>query len=581
MFRPVSVAILLALLHTAPTVHAQSMLVDAPAGLSAEVYSSSAVEIFWLRTQGEVFYTVTRDGELLERTFGNSFFEEGLDPRTTYQYEIRSVDVEDNESEESLITVTTRGGIPETDATRPLSLRAEVYSGTALELFWRRGFPAPNNYEVARDGVVLGTTDGSSFFDDGLVPGTQYEYTVTLLDSDSPAATLTSTTNGGSLNAGGNTDDAPILENARLAVYSDTVAELLWDRPAAERGVARVEVLRNTESLGRFDATSFLDDTRLSGIEYNYSLIARDNAGNELGRVNILADDAVSPESVEFVSPILGQFNEVDIVNLVFSAFSGQAFGNDALRLPYHSDPIYSNAELLGGAPADAVIADIVCDNGGTATFDPLLFVGSTDSGWNFDFDNCLDGSELIQGELTRLVSASVQIESESVISIEGSARNAQFSGLMSRLFETPRGGSIERTMDAENLNFEFTENAETFELVNANFRYVLALPVSASIEGSFQVRSPLTQNRLLDVTIVEPFEWSGNADSSSFFENWVAFSSGSMTITAEDGTQFQVEAGDSANFIAINALPSERGGTTFFQWSNFSESLPLFSPEF
>jgi len=73
MFRPVSAAILLALLHTAPTVHAQSMLVDAPAGLSAEVYSSSAVEIFWLRTQGAVLYTVTRDGEQLVQVDTGTF----------------------------------------------------------------------------------------------------------------------------------------------------------------------------------------------------------------------------------------------------------------------------------------------------------------------------------------------------------------------------------------------------------------------------------------------------------------------------------------------------------------------------
>ena len=141
----------------------------------------------------------------------------------------------------------------------------------------------------------------------------------------------------------------------------------------------------------------------------------------------------------------------------VFSVFSGQAFGNDVLRLPYHSDPEYSNAERLGGASAFAVNTTIACDNGGLANFAPPLFEGSNDFGWDFDFDNCLDGTELIDGELTRLVStATVDVRSDTGISIEGSVRNAQFSGAMSRTFDTPRGGSIARSMDAEALNLEY-----------------------------------------------------------------------------------------------------------------------------
>lgn len=590
MFHPLSVISILALLSTAPLVHAQQLSLQPPAGLSAATYSSSAVEVFWIRTEGAVEYTVSRGNDLLELIDGTSFFEEGLEPNTTYQYEIRSVDADGNESEASLITVSTRGGIPETDARRPLSLRADVYSSTALELFWRREFGGAVTYEVARDGVVVGTSNGSSFFDDELTPGTAYEYTITLLGSNSPPSTITSTTNGSSR---GPMVDGPLLENARFVVYSDTAAELLWDRPAPEFGVDRVEVLRGTgnvatDSLGRFDATSYFDNSREPGVAYSYSLIARDRGGNELDRVNFSADDAQIPGSVEFVSPILGEFNETEIVNLVFSAFSGQAFGNDVLRLPYHSDPAYSSINLLGGAPAGAVVADIVCDNGGTAIFEPVQFADSNDSGWNFNFDNCLDGTEIIDGELTRQISNAAMVESMRGISIDGSARQAQYSGLMLRTFDTPRDGRTNaelayRDLSGENLNVVYTENGDTFELVNANFRYVLALPFSASVEGSFQVRSTLTQNRLLDVVIIDPFAWTGSANTPLSAANWVAFDYGSMIITAEDGTELQVDA-DADNFgdfIRINAFPSERGGNTFFPWTNFSESLPLFIPGF
>lgn len=576
----------LVLLSTAPFVYAQQLSILPPTDLSSETYSSSAVEVFWSRTAGAVEYTVSRDNELLDLINGTSFFEEGLEPRTTYEYQIRSVDADGNESEASLITVSTRGGIPETDATRPLSARADVYSNTALELFWRREFGRAVTYEIARDGVVVGTSNGSSFFDDNLMPGTRYEYTITLLGSDSPSATVTPTTNGANISPSSPTVDGPILENARLVVYSNTAAELIWGRPESAAGVDRVEVLRGigavaTESLGRFDATSFFDDTREQGVEYSYALISRDKSGNILERLDFSDDVAGDAESIEFVSPILGEFNQREIVNLAFSVLSGQAFGNDVLRLPYHSDPTYSNVELLGGAPANAVFADTVCDNGGTATFLPVQFAASNGSGWDFSFDNCLDGTEIIDGNLSRSISNLVGVSSSDGITIEGSVRDAQFSGSMMRTFEAPLNGGIERDMSGTDLNVVYTENGETFELVDANFRYELALPMSAHMEGSFLVRSPLTQNRLLEVLIIDPFEWTNDVFNPVPVTDWVPFDSGSMIITAEDGTEFQVDADNSFNSLRINVIPSERAGNTNFSWTSFSESLPLFSPTF
>ena len=106
------------------------------------------------------------------------------------------------------------------------------------------------------------------------------------------------------------------------------------------------------------------------------------------------------------------------------------------------------------------------------------MFADSTDSGWNFDFDNCLDGTELIDGELTRLIATPISVESESGISIDGNVRDAQFSGLLSRTLDMLRSdGATERDVASEDLNLVYTENAQTFELVNANTRYEQALP--------------------------------------------------------------------------------------------------------
>jgi len=60
------------------------------------------------------------------------------------------------------------------------NLRAEAYSKTAIELFWDRERFASSNlvYEVYRDGELVFTTTGNSFYDDGLFAGTQYVYEI-------------------------------------------------------------------------------------------------------------------------------------------------------------------------------------------------------------------------------------------------------------------------------------------------------------------------------------------------------------------------------------------------------------------
>ncbi len=78
----------------------------------------------------------------------------------------------------------------------PANLTAKVYSGTAAELFWDRVSGVALNYEVIRDGAVVATIDGTSYFDDTLSRGAIYNYQVTaILDSmrSDPAAVDVST----------------------------------------------------------------------------------------------------------------------------------------------------------------------------------------------------------------------------------------------------------------------------------------------------------------------------------------------------------------------------------------------------
>jgi len=64
----------------------------------------------------------------------------------------------------------------------PGNLRSRVYSRTAAELFRDRPATPGLRYEVKRDGRTIGSTDGTSLFDDTLAGGTAYACEVTALD---------------------------------------------------------------------------------------------------------------------------------------------------------------------------------------------------------------------------------------------------------------------------------------------------------------------------------------------------------------------------------------------------------------
>jgi len=66
-------------------------------------------------------------------------------------------------------------------------LTGTVYSSTAVEIFWE---PATSenatiaSYEIKRDGELVETRDGRSFFEEGLEPDTEYTYNVRAVDSN-------------------------------------------------------------------------------------------------------------------------------------------------------------------------------------------------------------------------------------------------------------------------------------------------------------------------------------------------------------------------------------------------------------
>jgi len=136
--------------------------------LSGQVYSSSALELFWDRQpETVVAYRVDGSDGTSVIVDGVSLFVDSLADNTLFMFTVTALDINGNETVNESIELTTAGGNNAVAVVE--NLRGEVYSSSALEIFWGvSNSPTDITFSVRRDGELVDTTDGRSFFDEGL-----------------------------------------------------------------------------------------------------------------------------------------------------------------------------------------------------------------------------------------------------------------------------------------------------------------------------------------------------------------------------------------------------------------------------
>jgi len=228
----------------------------APQNFRVEVYSSTALELFWnhasdFASQG-VSYTLTQDGQTITQSHtGNSWFVSNLEPGRTYRYQIAAIAPSSNSSGFRDAIATTAGdaqqvssGSPSSPSTptvpspsndvssnlsAPANVVASVYSETAAEVFWDRSESSSSSfisYEVFLDGVSVATTQGSSYFFDNLTSGSDYSIRI-----DANAGSLTRSSNEVSITTPGAFRLTPV---GRPAQDSNTDGFGFWDNMTFE-----------------------------------------------------------------------------------------------------------------------------------------------------------------------------------------------------------------------------------------------------------------------------------------------------------------------------------------------------------
>lgn len=548
----------------------------APSSLRGEVYSSSAGEVFWDRVSGaNLSYEVRLDGETVATTNGTSYFvgnRPGLDGTSI---EVVAIGPDGSRSNVSNATLgsgsggdpnppTGGGGDGAPDA--PSNLRGEVYSSNAGEVFWDRVSGANLSYEVSLDGEVVTTTTGTSYFAGNRpeIDGTSVG--VVAIGPDGARSSASSTTLGsgdGSSNPDLGTDAPPAPANARINVYSGTAAELFFDRAPASANVVETEIVRDGETLGTTNGTSFFDPNRTPGRSYTYELVAVNASGARSAATTVGDGTGGNDDSIISVD------NRDEILANLLDVFYGRVYEDvyDSARFAFRGEQ-GRTAVGSGGTPGTGAFE---CEDGGG---------GSTLSGSSENFSeeftgslsSCLIDGVTYNGTTEHRGNGRSTFE-ESVSGFSARGPEGELESLTGNvesgrttLALTRKALSVERYQSTGGRGAVLIEDASTF-VTDDN--------VEQSNQASFEatVTAPWTGGEPLEISTSEQF-----VDSDLFepFEQ-VRYTQGSLTAEAADGSTLILDAanGDPDSFtLTVEAQGSASSFTIPWQPDNL---LPCF----
>lgn len=464
----------------------------APANLRTDVYSAGSAELFWRREPAELLlrYEVLRDGQLVDTTFGVSYYTNELEGGQEYGFEVIAIGRDGSRSEPSIITVLTPGGMDPTPSpvASPANLRSEVYSRSAAELFWDRAATPGLNYEVIRDGVAVGTTSGISFFDNTLAGGNRYRYEVFALES------------------GGQRSAASMIS---LSTPSD----------------------------GAGSGTAVLD---------------LDNAESILQEIVSIANGGFFGQ---FEPVAIEQANEMfSILGPVLSGGEATASRNYALIEGSRDEPNEDGFGINGGRYS--------CLAGGTAAM-PDAFAGEGSRGFTVRFSRCITVSETfgvitLDGEARVIPRAGrgrgeffnysdFTIESDTVqLAISGSSSDQanaptsdRFDGSAERI--VPRYSMTSNGMEPTTLSDYNSQRSTRFNPIIDSSGFMGEYVRIATADIAFEVSTPATAGQMLSVDIDLDYDQSGVAEPiiEQLIGQW---QSGRILVEAADGSRIRAE---------------------------------------
>jgi chitodextrinase len=216
----------------------------------------TSVALSWTEPTDNVAVSAYRilRGELdIATVQGLTYLDTGLDPDTSYEYQVIAIDSSDNLSVPASLTVTTLEDF--SPPSTPAGFAADP-GQTSVLLTWASSTDnvAVDGYRIRRNNSVIATVQGLSFNDTGLDTNTVYNYEIIALDesdnASEPATLTTSTTSD---------QDPPSIPGNLAGEAGYYSVSLSWTASTDDSPLTGYEVRRNGAVVATVAGLSFAD----------------------------------------------------------------------------------------------------------------------------------------------------------------------------------------------------------------------------------------------------------------------------------------------------------------------------------
>lgn len=167
--------------------------------LSLSVYGNNVAELLWNVDLSEIRgpqgqFRVYRNGEMVNQSYANaSYLDRDFETGVPYIYEVAYISPAGIEGELSE-PLSVNGEFANPNGDEVISAPADEltlngvivsrYTSTSLELFWDRPSETTRQYHVYRNGTLVASVPGPSFFDDQINATNAYQYTIVAISDN-------------------------------------------------------------------------------------------------------------------------------------------------------------------------------------------------------------------------------------------------------------------------------------------------------------------------------------------------------------------------------------------------------------
>ena len=275
-----------------------------PASLHTTGVFYNSVALAWSASadpeSGVTGYRVYRDGTALSYTAGTSYTDTSVAAGTTYSYTVRAINGAALDSADSTATTAITPLPTDTEEPSvPQNLHAVTIGTDGAQIAWDAATDnvAVTGYRVYRDGTLLATVAGTSFYDSGLTPATDYSYRVSACDaagneSDQAEALDVQTADPA------DTEPPSVPTGLTVGATTTTTVQLSWNPSTDNNGVAGYYVYRDDFLAATVTGTSYVDAGRTASTTYSYRVSAFDASVNESAQSGAVTARTLDPSQV-------------------------------------------------------------------------------------------------------------------------------------------------------------------------------------------------------------------------------------------------------------------------------------------